>query len=122
MRRLFLLVMIAVFPAFGAEDILPKAEAMIKAKKNVEDAKQMIAVYLTANETAQAYVKVGNLYARLHEWSNSVHYLEIASHRSEKNASIWYELALAQHQNKQTDDAVASLRRSLTISPKAEKT
>jgi len=122
MKFIFSLVFISTTSAFGAVDILLKAEAMIKAKQNVEDAKQMIARYLTAHETADAYVKVGNLYARVREWPNSVHYLEIASKRDEKNPGILYELGLAQHQNKQTDAAVTSLRRSLTLNPNSEKT
>ncbi|CAM6000335.1 unnamed protein product [Sphagnum balticum] len=82
----------------------------------------MIARFLTANETADAYVKVGTLYARLHHWSDAVHYLEIASKRNDHSASIWYSLALVQHQNKQTDAAVSSLRKSLAISSTTEKT
>jgi tetratricopeptide (TPR) repeat protein len=121
MALLSILIFFAI-PSFAAEDILSKAEAMIKSNKNVEDAKQMIARYLTANETADAYVKVGNLYARVREWSNSVHYLEIASKRNEKSAAIWYELGLVQHQNKETDAAVTSLRKSLAISSTTAKT
>ncbi len=107
-------------PSFG-EDVLVKAEKMLKQNRGNEEAKQLIAHFLTEQESAQAYMKVGTLYARLREWPSAVHYLDIASARNEKSSLIWYELAIAQHQNKMVDAAVTSLRRAAAISPKTEK-
>lgn len=120
LRPLIVLTFLSSF-AFGADDIISKSEAMLRAGKP-EDAKQLIARFLTSQESAVAYEKVGSMYARLKDWPNSVHYFEIASNRNPRNAKIFYELGLAQHQNKQIEDAVSSLRKSLAISSTTAKT
>ncbi len=117
---LFVLTLLSSL-AFGADDVISKSEGMLRAGK-VEDAKQLIARFLTSQESAGAYEKVGSLYARLKDWPNSVHYFEIASKRNPRSAKIFYELGLAQHQNKQIEDAVANLRQSLIISSTTAKT
>jgi len=106
---------------FAGEDPVSKAEGLLRAGKK-EEGKQLIARYLTTQESASAYEKVGTLYARLRDWPDSVHYFEIASHRDGHNAKIFYKLGLAQHQNKQIDDAVSSLRQSLVMSSTTQKT
>ena len=100
---------------------LAQAEVLIRSGKT-EDGKQILAHYLTQNETAAAYTEVGALYARMGRWDDSVHYFQIANKRDEKNASILFKLALALHQNKQTDQAVEALRKSIVLSDMVPRT
>ncbi len=99
---------------------LADAEKLFHLGK-VEEAKRAVSAFLADAEGENAYISVGSLFARLRRWPDSVHYLEIATNRNSKNAFAWYALGLAQHQNKNVDDAVASLRKSVSISSTTPK-
>jgi tetratricopeptide (TPR) repeat protein len=101
--------------AFADESLLTSAEAFFQGKKN-EDAERKISQFINENNNAKAYVLVGDVFARLKRWPDAVHYYELAVNRNGRDALAWYELGIAQHQNKKTDDAVSSLRKSLAIS------
>src|SRR5947209_7761641 len=87
----------------------------------IDAARKKTADFVVNNETPQGYVKIGSLFARLKKWPESVHYLEIAANRDEKNPVIWYQLGLAYHQNRQIDNAVSALRKSVSLKPAGEK-
>jgi predicted Zn-dependent protease len=101
-------------------DLLRNAESLFRAKKS-EEAEQLISKFINNNNNAQAYVQTGNLFARLKRWDDSVHYLEIAVNRKVSDALAWYELGIAQHQSKKIDSAVASMRKSISISSTTQK-
>lgn len=107
--------------SFARADEISVAEKLVKAK-SIEEAKAKITQYLIKNNTAQAQLAVGNMYARQKVWPEAVHYYEIATNREPKNALAWYQLGIAQHQNNNIDGAVVSLRQSLKLSSTTVKT
>jgi len=107
--------------AYGVDGAVLNIEKLLRAHKQ-EDAKRQIAQYIANHENAVGYMQIGSLYARLRQWPDAVHYLDIATTRDQKNALAWYELGIAQHQNSQIDEAVASFRKSLGISSTTLKT
>jgi tetratricopeptide (TPR) repeat protein len=123
MKSILLLLVFFLSGHFSnaANSTLAQAEVLIRSGKT-EDGKQILARYLTQNETASAYMDVGALYARMGKWDDSVHYFQIANKRDEKNAVILFKLALAQHQNKQTDEAIESLRKSIVLNDMVPRT
>jgi tetratricopeptide (TPR) repeat protein len=104
----------------AVDELIETAEKLYRGGK-VAEAKRMLATYITNNETARGYIQVGHLYARLRKWGDAVHYLSIATSREPRNAQAWYELGLAQHQNKNIDESIESIRHSITISSKTPK-
>ena len=102
------------------ENSLSTAEQLFRAKKN-EEAERLISKFINSNNNAHAYVLVGNVFARLKRWPDAVHYLEISVNRNGRDALALYDLGVAQHQIKKTDDAVASLRSSIAISSTTAK-
>lgn len=118
---MFLWILSSAPQAAAIDAPISQAESLFRAGKE-DEAKRIITQYITNHENVAGYIAVGNLYARLQKWPDSVHYLSIGSERDPKSALVWYELGLAQHQNKQVDDAISSLRRSLQISSATGKT
>jgi tetratricopeptide (TPR) repeat protein len=106
---------------FSIDAPLAEAEKLLRQGKT-DDGKRIITTYITSHENAAGYIGVGSLYARVKWWPDSVHYLDIATKRDPKNALAWYELGLAQHQNKDVVGAIDSLRHSLRISSTTAKT
>jgi len=118
---LFTLVFAVSFTVFASDKQIAQIEALFK-RGRTDDAKIAIGKYLTADDNSKSYLAIANLYARLKKWPDAVHYYEIVTQRDKKNARGWYQLGLAYHQSGKVDDAVASLRQSLNISPKTAKT
>ena len=100
---------------------IAQAEKLFRVGK-IDEAKRILTTYITDHENASGYINVGNLYARLKRWPEAVHYLDIATKRDAHNALAWYELGLAQHQNKDVPAAIECLRHSLQLSSSTAKT
>lgn len=124
MKIIFLLCgFIFALPAYSANSAIRQAESLLRNGKS-DEAKRVIAEFITQNEgkkSAQTYMAVGSLFARLKRWPDAIHYYQIATSRNENSAEIWYKLGIAQHQAKQVNDSVISLRKSVGISSKTEK-
>ncbi|MDZ4677335.1 MAG: tetratricopeptide repeat protein [Oligoflexia bacterium] len=118
-RRVLILIFLMLFAAsaFARDELIETAEKLYRSGR-VPEAKRMIANFITNNETAKGYVEIGHLYSRMRKWPEAVHYLSIATTREPKDAQIWYELGLAQHQNKNVDESIESIRRSISLNPK----
>lgn len=110
-----------VLSVYGEEDSVITAEKLYRGNNDTK-AKALITQYLSQNDGAPAYVRVGSMYARLKNWKESVHYLELAQARMPKNLDIQYRLATAYHQFGNEAEAVLTLRRILQKEPKSLRT
>ncbi len=116
------LTSVLLFAASGAlgvplQDFSIQAEQLFRKNQTVQ-AKALISKYLAQKDNAEAYARVGSMYARLKNWKEAVHYLEIAQTRAPKNNSVLYRLGISYHQDGKIDDAAIQFRNALAIKPK----
>lgn len=96
---------------------LVQIEALFK-KGAAAKAKEKIAEFLSKNDNAIAYEKIGAMYARQKNWVEAIHYLEIANNRQPNKSVLRYKLGIAYHQGKNLEKSIEQFRKAISLDPK----